>query len=70
MTKEIDLTDEILAEMAGSGYVSVDDQGINRIEVIGMDGREFVRYLKDDERMLGVLQDDNRTLKIFIEDNE
>ena len=60
MVKEIDLTDD--------GYVSVDDIDVNRIEVIGSEeGREYVRYLKDDERMFAVLQDDNRTMKIFID---
>ena len=41
-------------------------RGINRLEVIG-DGREFVKYLKDDERVRYELQDDNRTLKVFID---
>jgi len=42
-------------------------RGINRIEVIN-DGREFVKYLKDEERVRYMLQDDNRTLKIFIDE--
>ena len=41
-------------------------KGVNRLEVIG-DGREFVKYLKDDERVRYCLQDDNRTLKVFID---
>jgi hypothetical protein len=41
-------------------------RGVNRFEVIG-DGREFVKYLKDDERVRYCLQDDNRTLKVFID---
>jgi hypothetical protein len=41
-------------------------RGINRLEVIG-DGREFVKYLKDDERVRYCLQDDNKTLKVFID---
>lgn len=41
-------------------------RGVNRIEVIN-DGREFVKYLKDDERVRYMLQDDNLTLKIFID---
>lgn len=58
---------EILAEMVGSGYVGIEDIDVNRIEVISSDlGREYVRYLKDDERMFGILQDDNRTMKIFV----
>jgi hypothetical protein len=39
---------------------------VNRLEVIG-DGREFVKYLKDDERVRYCLQDDNRTLKVFVD---
>ena len=62
MVKDIDLT----GYMPSFDYVSVDDQDINRIEVIGADGREFVRYLKVNERMLTMLQDNNRTLKIII----
>ena len=41
-------------------------KGVNRLEVIG-NGREFVKYLKDDERVRYCLQDDNRTLKVFID---
>jgi hypothetical protein len=41
-------------------------RGVNRLEVIG-DGREFVKYLKDDERVRYSLQDDNRTLKVFVD---
>lgn len=41
-------------------------RGVNRIEVID-DGREFVKYLKDDERVRYMLQEDNRTLKIFVD---
>jgi len=43
---------------------------ISRVEVIGPDGREYVRYFKEDEWMHYMLQDDNRTLKIFIEDDK
>ena len=71
--KDTDLTDDaILAEMTGSGYVDIEDIDANRIEVISsVEGREYVRYLKDNERMFAILQDDNRTMKIFIkEDNE
>ena len=67
MVKEIDLTDDV--RLSGLDYVSVDDIDVNRIEVISSDeGREYVRYLKEDERMFAVLQDDNRTMKIFIKD--
>lgn len=43
---------------------------ISRVEVIGSDGREYVRYFKEGEKMQYMLQDDNRTLKIFIEDKK
>ena len=43
---------------------------ITRIEVIGPEGREYVRYFKEDEHMHYMLQDDNRTLKIFIENEK
>ena len=43
---------------------------ISRVEVIGKEGREYVRYFKDDEYMDWDLQDDDRTLKIFIEEWE
>ena len=41
---------------------------VNRLEVIGPQGREYVRYFKDDEYMKYMIQDEGRTLKIFIED--
>ena len=40
---------------------------VTRVEVIGKDGREYVRYLEKDERCVYQLQDDGRTLKLFIE---
>ena len=43
---------------------------ISRVEVIGSDGREYVRYFEEGEKMHYMLQDDNRTLKIFIEDEK
>ena len=42
-------------------------KNVSRVEVIGPDGREYVRYFKDNESMHYMLQDDNRTLKIFID---
>lgn len=41
---------------------------INRLEVIGPDGREYVRYFEPEEWMHFMIQDEGRTLKIFIED--
>lgn len=41
---------------------------VTRVEVIGPDGREYVRYFEPEEWMHYMLQDDERTLKIFIED--
>jgi len=41
---------------------------ISRIEVIGPDGREYVRYLKDNEVILTGSQDKGKTLKLFIEE--
>jgi hypothetical protein len=43
---------------------------VSRVEVIGKDGREYVRYFEDEEFMYTDLQDDGRTLKIFIEEVE
>ena len=40
---------------------------VSRLEVIGKDGREYVRYFEEEEYMDWYLQDDDRTLKIFIE---
>jgi hypothetical protein len=41
---------------------------INRIEVIGPDGREYVRYLRiGGETLSHCIQDDGRTLKFFID---
>lgn len=43
---------------------------VTRVEVIGPDGREYVRYFEPEEFMHYMLQDDERTLKIFIEDEK
>ena len=43
---------------------------ISRVEVIGPEGREYVRYFKDDEWMNYMVQDEGRTLKIFIEESK
>lgn len=41
---------------------------VSRLEVIGPEGREYVRYFEPEEFMHYMLQDDDQTLKIFIED--
>jgi len=56
-----------LNEMA-SNLKDLQFKDVSRVEVIGSDGREYVRYFKPDEWMHYMLQDDDRTLKIFIED--
>jgi len=57
---------EQLQQLAWSLYKTMSQ--VSRLEVIGPEGREYVRYFKDEEFMHYMLQDDNRTLKIFIED--
>jgi len=47
----------------------IDYDKISRVEIIGSDGREYVRYFKEDESMYYMIQDEGRTLKIVIEDN-
>jgi len=42
-------------------------RGVNRFEVIDANGRAYVNYLNDDERVRYMLQDDNKTLKVFID---
>jgi hypothetical protein len=42
---------------------------VSRLEVIGPEKREYVRYFKEDESMYYMIQDEGRTLKIVIEDN-
>lgn len=44
------------------------NSSVDRLEVIGADGREYLRYFKEDEWLYYTLQDDGRTMKIFIED--
>jgi len=39
---------------------------VSRVEVIGPESREYVRYFTDCEYMGHDIQDDGRTLKIFI----
>jgi len=43
---------------------------VSRVEVIGPEKREYVRYFNEEEYMDWDLQDDDRTLKIFIEKND
>jgi hypothetical protein len=45
----------------------IDNKKISRVEVIGSDGREYVRYFKENESMYYMIQDDGRTMKIVIE---
>lgn len=40
---------------------------VTRIEIIGPDGREYVRYLEESEWSHYSLQDEGQTLKVFIE---
>ena len=58
-----------LNEMA-SNLKDLQFKDISRVEVIGPEGREYVRYFKDDEWMNYMVQDEGRTLKIFIEDSK
>ena len=39
---------------------------VSRVEVIGAEKREYVRYFEKGEFMSWDLQDDDRTLKVFI----
>lgn len=41
---------------------------VSRVEVIGPEKREYVRYFNEEEFMNWGLQDDDRTLKIFVHD--
>ena len=43
-------------------------QGVTRVEVIDEEGRSYVNYLNEDQRVHFSLQDDDRTLKVFIDD--
>ena len=45
-------------------------KNVSRVEVIGPDGREYVRYFEVEECMNYMIQDEGRTLKIFIEDSK
>ena len=64
-----ELYDKVKMEMfeASSKLEGIDYEKISRVEVIGQDGREYVRYFKEDESMYYMIQDDGRTLKIVIE---
>lgn len=71
------LSIEQLQELAWSWYKTMSQlererkfSKVSRLEVIGPEGREYVRYFEDEEFMYYQLQDDDRTLKIFIEDSE
>jgi len=43
-------------------------KGVDRVEVIDKEGRNYVRYLDRGETVKFSLQDDDKTLKIFIDD--
>ena len=43
-------------------------KGVDRVEVIDREGRNYVRYLDTSETVKFSLQDDDNTLKIFIDD--
>jgi hypothetical protein len=43
---------------------------IDRVEIIGPEGRELVRYLKTNEKCTTQLQDKGKTLKIFIQNRK
>jgi hypothetical protein len=65
---------EQLQELAWSWYKTMSQlerelkfSAVSRVEVIGPEGREYVRYFETGECMHYMLQDDNRTLKIFID---
>ena len=69
------LTLEQLQELAWSWYKTMAQlererkfTNVSRVEVIGPDGREYVRYFEDEEFMHISMQGDDRTMKIFIED--
>ena len=63
-----ELYDEVKMEMfkASSALEGIEYDKISRVEVIGPDGREYVRYFKEDESMYHMIQDEGRTLKIVI----
>lgn len=67
-----ELYDVVKMEMfkASSALEGIDYDKISRVEVIGPDGREYVRYFKKDESMYHMIQDEGRTLKIVIEEND
>ena len=60
--------DEVNDDWIGQDLETPIFANVNRLEVIGPQGREYVRYFKDDEYMKYMIQDEGRTLKIFIED--
>lgn len=41
---------------------------VNRLEVIDENGRSYVKYLKDTQKIEYSVQDDDKTLKIFIKE--
>jgi hypothetical protein len=71
------LTHEQLQEFAWALYKTVGQlerekkfSKVSRLEVIGPQSREYVRYFKEGEFVSYGLQDGDRTLKVFIESEE
>jgi hypothetical protein len=71
------LTHEQLQEFAWALYKRVGKlerekkfSKVSRLEVIGPESREYVRYFKNGEFMSYDLQDDDKTLKVFIGSEE
>lgn len=58
--------DDVNDDWIGQDLESPIFPSVNRLEVIGPDKREYVRYFEDGGHMEYSLQDDDRTLKIFI----
>jgi hypothetical protein len=57
---------KVAYEMGSNNTDTMD--GITRVEVIGPESREYVRYLKNgDETLSHSIQDGGRTIKLFID---
>jgi hypothetical protein len=40
---------------------------VNRVEVIDEDGRSYIKYLDNNQKVRYSIQDNSRTLKVFIQ---